>query len=1444
LTRPGTNEEEIAIVLLQDIKGAESFFEGFIVPAKALRPVSPGEANAIAPFNALAGDRIRRAIGKGVLDSELHSTFDVNLKQTASNARARLQALAAAVERLPADLLQRAMELHGQGKFVEAVPIARRACALSQAEAGPNHPFTALSLECLGVLLKEMSDLPGARHCLERVLAIREKVLGPEHPHTAGTLTGLGALLRSLGDLAGARHYLERALAIYEKVLGPSHPDTTTCLSRLGSLLEAMGDVAGAQPYYRRALGIAEEDLGPRHRRTADDVEDWAGAALEEVWEAVSPTVRRELEGLMQRVEELRGQGRSQEAVLIARGFLSQAESGLNHLDTATSSHILGYLLLSLDDRAGARSCWERALAIYEKVLEPEHLHTATCLESLGGLLWSMGDWAPARPYLEQALAINEKVLGPSHLHTAHSLGNLGVLLRSLGDWAGARPYLERARAICAKVRGPFHRDTAKSFNDLGGLLEAMGDWAEARSHYETALAIREKVLGPDHPDTAESLNNLGSLLKAMDDWAGARPYYERALAIREKALGPEHPRTATCLDNLGSLLTAMGELAEARHYHERALAIYEKVLGHEHPDTVTCLNNLGGVLETMGELAEARHYHERALASYEKVLGPVHPFTAACLWNLGGLYAGLDREGAALALMERAARIDDQLIGQVFSFGSDRQRLVFLRSVETERGKFLSLVLRHFQQSPEAVRAALDLILRRKAVAAEALATQREAVLTGKYPALQGALGQLVDLKRQIARQTLAGPRPEGIETHRGRLDDWSRQLERLEAELARQIPEMNLEQRLRQADRRAVALALDEGVALVEFVRFDVLDFKAVRARGEGLWQPARYLAFVLAGREPDNVQMIDLGEATPIDRLIADFRASITGDPDTWQRAMMVLHEPALSPEQGGQAEAPTDGTDATAGLELRQAVFDPLRQALGGRTRLLLAPDGDLARLPFEVLPTDLPGVRLIDNYKISYLAAGRDVLRWGAPSSGRPTQDLVAADPDFDLTPKPVAGEAHLGTAAREAGEPVARSAGGESRHSRDLDRSLRLPRLAGTRREGEQIAALLGVQPWLDQAVLDGRLKQVRSPRILHLATHGFFLGDQSRDSNQERLTPAMLGGGLDRLSGTELENPLLRSGLLLAGFNVWQAGGELPAEAEDGILTAEDVTGLDLQGTELVVLSACETGLGQVQVGEGVFGLRRAFVLAGARTLVMSLWKVPDRQTQELMVDFYGRILAGEPRAEALRQAQLALRSRYPHPRYWGAFICQGEIAPIPRWPISSQRGASQSGVVNPPLPAGEEEEYFILQINQLPHGGRDIPSVPVVGLRHVTRPDTNEAEVAVVLLQDINGAGLLVDGFIVPTKALRPISAGEANAAVPFDALAADKIRRAIARGVEDSKVLSHFTIVVGESPCDANARRLKASHAVERLLRTPNIRLHPEHLGSIVKEDDAPG
>jgi len=410
-----------------------------------------------------------------------------------------------------------------------------------------------------------------------------------------------------------------------------------------------------------------------------------------------------------------------------------------------------------------------------------------------------------------------------------------------------------------------------------------------------------------------------------------------------------------------------------------------------------------------------------------------------------------------------------------------------------------------------------------------------------------------------------------------------------------------MDLEQQLQTAHRQAVAKALPEGSVLIEFVRFIPFDFGAVPARSRSVFRPTRYLAFVMPAGQPDDVRVVDMGEAEPVDRLIVAFRSSITREgedrsgeeatPTASGTAQAHNRDPEVLRAEIGDYSQRLEGTRGLVpdydesgcetpdgeeeGVRLRATVFDPLVPHLGGRTRLFLAPDGELYRLPFEALPNS-GNRRLIDEYRISYLGSGRDVLRFSADSAVQAEAPLVVADPDFDL------GAASVSVTSKVNG----------------------FKRLSGTRKEGQRIAQMLGVAPLLGDGPLEATVKNARSPRILHIATHGFFRKNAPRDPNEgghEAGTVSGLDGGLlGRLA--RVENPLLRSGLALVGANTWLKGGSLPEDAEDGILMAEDVTGMDLLATELAVLSACQTGLGEVHSGEGVYGLRRAFVLAGPR--------------------------------------------------------------------------------------------------------------------------------------------------------------------------------------------------------------------------------------------------
>jgi CHAT domain-containing protein len=452
----------------------------------------------------------------------------------------------------------------------------------------------------------------------------------------------------------------------------------------------------------------------------------------------------------------------------------------------------------------------------------------------------------------------------------------------------------------------------------------------------------------------------------------------------------------------------------------------------------------------------------------------------------------------------------------------------------------------------------------------------------------------------------------------------------EGLEGELAILVPEFRQRQKLEVVTHQTILKTLDPKAILVEFVKCPIFDFSIVTTQGGSYWKPARYLAFVLDPKRPRSVRMIDIGSVDSIDRMIAEFRYSITQREDLGQD---VIHK----------------------GSMLRTALFDPLIPFLNKTKDLVIAPDGEISTLPFQAIPSAKDSTSfLIDDYYITYISTARELLRFNHPIK-HGSDALVAADPDFDLNSNKDIVEVN----------PI-KVETVDSNGQGVLETVPLVPhfhRSIGTRLEGEYIARLLNVTPLLGPEVLESRIKACKSPRILHLATQAFFLPQQDDLEDSNTIIRTEKSG----LLNFSVEDSMLRSGLALAGANTWLKGGLLPDEAEDGLLTAEDVSTIDLSNTELVVLSGPDTGLGDIRTGEGVFGMRRAFELAGADTIVMSLWKVHDQVTQRLMMYFYRNLMDGISRSWSLREAQLDIKKENDHPFYWASFICQGNPGPIP---------------------------------------------------------------------------------------------------------------------------------------------------------------------------------
>jgi len=1051
-----------------------------------------------------------------------------------------------------------------------------------------------------------------------------------------------GLRLYKQGKYAESIVYAEKVLAIHEKTLGQKHPDTVQSLSSLGVLYMYMGTYGKAEPLLERALAMYEKFLGQDHPHTATALNNLAGLYYTMgAYQKAEPLLKRSLvinekllgpdhpntalslDGLAELYQVM---GSYDKAEPFYKRSLTIRETllGSEHPDTANSLNSLGVLYDKMGAYDKAEPLYQRSLAIREKVLGPEHPDTATSLNGLAGLYRATGAYDKAAPLYKRALAMYEKTMGSDHPHTATALNNLAGLYSTMGSYDKAEPLYLRALSIYEKTLGPEHPHTTNSLNSLALLYGEMGAYGKAELLYNRSLAIDEKTLGPAHPRTANSLNSLALLYMHMGAYDKAEPLYQSSLAIREKVLGAAHPSTAQSLNNLAGLYDTMGDYNKAEPLFLLSLAIKEKVLGPEHPDTAATLNNLAVLYMHMGAYDKAETLYKRALAICEKVLGVEHHNTVILLNRLAGLYAVQGRDSNALALMERTQLIDKKQIDQILGFASEAQQTQFLSTLAGNLIAYLSLIHQRFPNNHKAVRNALDVWLARKGILLEAQKRIQDVLAGEDNTKAREIFADLSRVRQELAGLVLGGPGKEGPQAYQKRITELTTQKETLEGQLSRLSQFFARQRKTRIATISAIAAALPKDAVLVEMARIWDFDFKADK------WGAPRYIAFVLSPGTSTEVSLVDLGAADSIDQKVAAFKKSL------------------------GNSKTPSDVL-AKESKSLYKIIFAPLTSALSKSRQIFLSPDGSLNLIPFEVLQDD-QGRYLVETHTFHYVSAGRDIAGYGMVKE-KGQKAILMGDPDFDM----IAGKT---SPDKEIKVALSRNMQG-----------INFSRLPGTKEEVEAISSILGRSAgttYTGKAATESVLTQMKSPRILHLATHGFFLSDQDWSSMMDEKSRGIAIIGKDKSATKKplrIENPFLRAGLALSGAN-----NSLSQEgATEGILTAEKILGLNLRGTDMVVLSACETGMGDVKNGEGVYGLRRAFTQAGAKSLVMSMWEVPDRETKELMVSFYKNLQSGKMnRAEALRNAALqqrqTVKTRYgkDNPYYWGAFVFLGEADPV----------------------------------------------------------------------------------------------------------------------------------------------------------------------------------
>ena len=828
---------------------------------------------------------------------------------------------------------------------------------------------------------------------------------------------------------------------------------------------------------------------------------------------------------------------------------------------------------------------------------------------------YNQGDYPKAIESFLEAKEIYKKTLGKDHPDYAASLNNLAALYKSMGNYSAAEPLYLESKAIREQVLGKDHPDYAASLNNLAGLYESMGDYSAAEPLYLESKAIYERVSGKDHPDYATSLNNLAGLYKSMGNYSVAEPLYLETKAIDERVLGKDHPYYAVSLNNLAALYKSMGNYSVAEPLYLESKAIRERILGKDHPYYAASLNNLATLYESMGNYSAAEPLYLEAKTICERILGKDHPDYVVYLDNLYTLYLSTKKYSLALEVKNEAYRLNSGIVNLTFSFMSEQQRSAYWN--EHSSSFEASYSLSGFHPVPKSNILNYDNALFSKGLLLRTANAVRDAVYSSGNKNLIRDYNNLGKLRSQISALKQRG----GNEAY---ILELEREADALDKSITKSSSSFEKFKKDLALNWKDVRDNLKKGEAAIEFLSFKLYDKK---------WTDKTLYAALVLRPGMDAPVWVQLCE----EQVLKEFFAQAGGAETSQEQGRGMI------PFTGAQESNP-EQWDIYDNTKLYKTIWQPLEKILEGVTAVYYSPSGLLHKITFNAILVE-GKTRLMDKYDMHLVSTTREVLYRQSKAVKAPQTATVYGGIFYD------ADENSMKKAARGYKAPQTRS--GATLPVSGIQWMF----LEATVSESREVQRLLTKNKttsvlFSEYQANEESFKNLSGKKtgIIHMATHGFFIEDIEK--NRERL---------ERLGGRQsaLGNPLLRSGLILAGANNAEAGK--PVEGvEDGILFADEVASLNLLGAELVVMSACETGLGTLNNSEGVFGLQRAFKLAGANTLIMSLWEVSDDATSILMQEFYKNWLSGKSKHEAFKKAQLNLRhsEKYKSPYFWAAFV------------------------------------------------------------------------------------------------------------------------------------------------------------------------------------------
>jgi tetratricopeptide (TPR) repeat protein len=1153
------------------------------------------------------------------------------------------------------------VQFYQQGQFEQALPFAEKSYRLRKEVLGERHPDTLTSLNNLAEIYRVMGRLSEALPLSKKGYRLFKEVLGEKHPYTLTSLNNLAEIYRVMGRLSEALPLSEKNYRLTKEVLGEKHPDTLTSLNNLALIYQALWQLSEALPLSEKSYRLHKEVLGEKHPETLKSLNNLASIYKDigRLFEAL-PLFKKgyrlfkevlgekhpyTLTSLNNLAEIYRVMGRLSEALtLFEKGYrLTKEVLGEKHPSTLRSLNNLAVIYKDIGQLSEALPLYEKCYRLYKEILGEKHPNTLTSLNNLAEIYRVMGRLSEALPLSEKNYRLTKEVLGEKHPDTLRSLNNLAVIYKDIGQLSEALPLYEKCYRLRSEVLGEKHPDTLTSLNNLASIYQYMGWLSKALPLFEKGYRLRKEILGEKHPDILTSLNNLAVIYRVMGRLSEALTLFEKSYHLSKEVLGEKHPDTLITLNGLASVYQTIGRLPEALQLLEKGYRFHKEVLGEKHLDTLGSLNNLALIYHDIGQLADALLLSEKDYRLHKEVLGEKHPNTLISLNNLAMIYKNIGQLPEALPLLEKVYRLRKKVLGE-----KNIDTLISLNNLAyfyQAQGQ-IDKAIKHFEKLVKGVEH-----LRSGDLSVE----NRQALLKEWIPGYFALSYLYIEQSRpedafrlaelSKARTLLESLAAKHAAQQSGLTKDEQQQLQDKEATLAflnnriaKALEDNRLEEKIileTEKNQLITQLFKFERELMAKYPKYARLsEVQIISAKKGAKYLPKNavlisYLVnnnHVLAFTLQSNGKLTahDLGEIPDLEK-----------DLETYHHRLSSFIRDARGKVEPLFSKPPELKTTNALNLKLGKYLLEPLKDIIKDKSHWIISPNGPLATIAFETLRFEDDKSLVIAQHQISYVQSlsvlvqlqkrhqvykrlknRGTLLAMGAPLYEKTTATSNPSTTDFKIASQMVMRGGDYSGALRQLNLKWKNLPGA-------LDELLKLETLFFLKKHRARVykqadateAKLQRLNKW-------GLLAKYR---YLVFSAHGYL------SSKVPALSSIVLG---------QVNNP----------------------PDIDGYVTAGEWPGYDLK-SDLMVLSACETGLGKNIGGEGVIGLPYALYVAGNKNTLLTLWTISDRATTQFITSFFKKLKAGMGQIEALTatKREFLADPKYSSPLYWAAFVLYG---------------------------------------------------------------------------------------------------------------------------------------------------------------------------------------